>query len=72
MEMRRLNELPENYRTCPICSVPLDGVVVVMDHDHETGKKRGLLCDPCNKGLGFFRDDPNILTRAAEYLRQFS
>ncbi len=39
-----------------------------VDHCHETGKIRGLLCDPCNKGLGHFRDSPEMLRKAADYL----
>lgn len=39
-----------------------------IDHDHRTGKVRGILCHNCNVGLGRFKDDPNLLTRAAEYL----
>jgi hypothetical protein len=39
-----------------------------VDHDHETGAVRGLLCAHCNKALGHFRDSPGLLRYAAEYL----
>jgi len=39
-----------------------------IDHDHQTGAVRGLLCDPCNTGLGMFRDNPGLLTEAINYL----
>ena len=38
------------------------------DHNHGTGEFRGFLCDSCNTGLGKFRDDPDLLARAIEYL----
>ncbi len=42
---------------------------LVVDHCHETGKIRGLLCHNCNRALGLFRDSTLTLTRAIEYLK---
>ena len=53
--------------TCAICG---DDGNLVVDHDHTTNKVRGRLCQKCNKGLGFFEDDPTKLYRAIEYLHE--
>jgi hypothetical protein len=39
-----------------------------VDHDHRTGKVRGLLCQTCNTGIGALDDSPDLLRRALEYL----
>jgi len=39
-----------------------------IDHDHKTGKIRGLLCTNCNRGLGFFKDDIKLLQKSIKYL----
>ena len=60
---------------CAICHQPetaaRKGVVrsLAVDHDHKTGKIRGLLCSDCNTGIGKLKDDPNILLSASEYLK---
>lgn len=53
---------------CAICGTEPNGVVLAVDHCHATGQIRGLLCTPCNMGIGHLRDDPDVLRRAAAYL----
>lgn len=56
---------------CAICGEKPDRLASMhVDHDHEHGHLRGLLCLNCNQGLGQFRDDPAMLLRAIVYLRQ--
>jgi len=42
----------------------------VIDHDHDTGRVRGILCNPCNTGIGGLQHDPAILARAIRYLEE--
>ncbi len=51
---------------CAICGDVLDKPYI--DHDHDTGEVRGLLCLKCNAGIGMLNDDPEILKSAREYL----
>ena len=54
-------------RKCLLCRRAYDKLHV--DHDHATGTVRGLLCNGCNRGIGFFQDNPELLDRAAQYVR---
>jgi len=53
---------------CAICRDEMDPPHV--DHCHETGDVRGLLCVRCNNGLGFFRDNAEALVKAALYVSE--
>lgn len=62
--------MTEQDGLCAICSMPFEEVKPGVDHNHETGEVRGLLCSNCNTGIGMFKDDPYILNEAANYLRK--
>ncbi len=65
---------------CNICKKPESTVngasnkiqKLAVDHNHITGKIRGLLCAECNLALGKFKEDISILTNAIEYLRKYN
>lgn len=50
---------------CPICS---SARAEHVDHDHASGAVRAVLCFNCNAALGQFKDDPDVLRRAAKYV----
>lgn len=66
--------LKEQDGKCAICDskdAGRQGVKnLAVDHNHSTGKVRGLLCSRCNLGIGHLDDDPNRLEAAAAYLRK--
>lgn len=55
---------------CAICGKHQSEMnkAIHVDHDHVTGEIRGLLCDKCNFGLGMFKDDPELMIKAANYI----
>ena len=58
--------LKAEVKECVICG---SEERLVVDHDHKTNEVRGLLCQRCNLGLGHFRDDPQLMEFAAQYIR---
>jgi hypothetical protein len=70
---------PEQYATmleeqggCAICKTPVEPARntdnLTVDHDHNTGNVRGLLCNKCNRGIGLLCDSPEIVRSALDYL----
>ena len=59
---------------CAICNVSIkkSGSKTHLDHCHTTGLIRGMLCDNCNRGLGYFYDKPDVLESAAGYLKHYN
>ena len=73
---KKYGDPPEDY-TCPICNRTAEEVkgkggvncsTWVLDHDHKTNEFRGWLCHCCNRGLGCFQDNIQILNKAISYL----
>ncbi len=60
-----LKRLKSDIKNCMICG---SEEKLVVDHNHKNNIVRGLLCNHCNRGIGHFRDDPNILIKAITYL----
>lgn len=71
------NMLKEQNGVCAICGLPEKAnnpnnngkkKGLSIDHCHETGKVRGLLCGNCNTGLGYFKDNLDLLASTTSYL----
>ena len=57
---------------CWICQGDNGLKALCIDHDHKTNNVRGLLCNLCNRAIGLLRDDPELIDKAAEYIRKGS
>jgi hypothetical protein len=64
--------LAEQQGRCAVCARNNPGHTQhwAVDHCHKTGVVRGLLCSPCNMGIGQLGDNPDTLESAAQYLRR--
>lgn len=61
--------LNKQKEKCLICESKFTNInIPYIDHNHTTGKIRGLLCNTCNRALGLFKDNPEILEKAKQYL----
>lgn len=61
--------LKEQDGKCAICKrICESGRRLAVDHSHNEGRVRGLLCSKCNRAIGLFRDDPAIMSNALDYL----
>ena len=73
---RYLEMLKNQDHKCAICLIPLEAMTfdrlttAHIDHNHKTGEVRHLLCHFCNSGLGYFKDDIELLKKAIEYLNE--
>lgn len=58
----------------PIAGCEICGTItkLVCDHDHKTEQFRGWICSKCNRGLGFFGDSANLVSKALDYLNDRS
>lgn len=60
-------ELRAGVKCCEICGRQR---ALEVDHDHDTGAVRGLLCGRCNKAIGMFKDSEELMRKAIEYLQR--
>ena len=61
--------LQQQNSACAICAEKcISGKRLAVDHCHETGKVRQLLCRRCNQSMGKFNDDPVLLQKVVDYL----
>lgn len=69
ISLEQYNEMLEAQDgRCAVCAEPPSIQRLHVDHDHRTGRVRGLLCMPCNRAIGNLKDDPERVKRLLEYL----
>jgi len=71
MSHERYDEMLKNQKhACAICkkSQTCFKRKLCVDHNHSTGEVRGLLCDACNRGIGYLKDSTILLEQAIKYL----
>lgn len=62
--------LEEQNGVCYICGLPPLGYRLAVDHDHEKGRVRKLLCSNCNRALGFAKENTDTLKKLISYIEQ--
>lgn len=64
--------ITEHDGRCAICAGPcVSGRQLAVDHNHQTGQVRGLLCGNCNRAIGLLKDSRAVAQAAADYLRRW-
>ena len=72
MTLEQYNKMFEEQRgICAVCGIPAEGLKyrLAVDHNHITGKIRGLLCFACNTLLGRIENNPRLIPTIMKYLR---
>jgi protein-arginine kinase activator protein McsA len=65
--------LKEQNSCCAVCGTNVNqfNKGMCVDHNHTTGKVRGLLCTDCNRGIGSLKDNKELLQKALDYLNKY-
>lgn len=65
--------LATQHNRCAICATAFEARKQAhVDHDHQTGRVRGLLCTRCNMGIGYFKENVDTLLSAVDYISRHS
>lgn len=78
LNVDQFNKMYENVQgCCPICKEKIENIFLstkgkdcAVDHCHDTGSVRGLLCRTCNSGIGQLKDSKELLRNAIKYLEE--